>query len=397
MAFKVFSSLAAKLTLLVMAGSSLVFSLVLTYSYLDSRSIILAKAEEIARNLALSTAERMELELRAVQEITDQVAAVLGYAHLDDKEIRRLLKHNVQREPEIFGSTVAFEPFAFDPKIKWYAPYYCKEGNTVQYVNLATDSYNYESQEWYIKPKELKTPLWTRPYFDEGGGNVIMTTYAAPFFADSPDMPGRKVAGIVTADLSVEWLTKHLESIRVAASGYCFLISETGVFLAHPNKDLIMRQSIFSVAERPGLGHLKEVGRIMLKDRDGFLDLGKAPTGQESFLGFARLPNNGWSLGVVFPKKELFSDIEKLYRANAVIALAGSLLLLAMSLIVARSIARPLRRMADVTGRVASGELDLNLPESKRSDEVGRLAQAFSTMTVDLKRYIQELTVATAE
>jgi len=53
--------------------------------------------------------------------------------------------------------------------------------------------------------------------------------------------------------------------------------------------------------------------------------------------------------------------------------------------------------MADVTGRVASGELDLNLPESKRSDEVGRLAQAFSRMTVDLKRYIQELTVATAE
>lgn len=397
MAFIVFRSLAAKLTILVMVGSSLVFALMLTYSYLNSREIILAKAEESARNLALSTARNMQLELRAVEEITDQFALFLGHSHPDDKVLRELIRNNVKSEPEIFGSTVAFEPFEFDPKVQWYAPYYCKGVNAVQYVNLATDSYDYFSKDWYTKPKELKAPVWSPPYFDEGGGNVIMTTYSSPFFKEAGDGMDRKVAGVVTADLSVDWLTKHLTSVKAGATGYSFLISETGVFLAHPEKDLIMRESIFSVANRPGLAHLREVGRAMLEHEDGFLDLGKGVRGRESFLGFARLPNNGWSLGVVFPKDELFSDVAGLHRTNALIAFAGSALMLVMSLIIARSIALPLRRMAELTGRVAAGELDLTLPDTKRQDEVGRLAKAFSRMTVDLKRYIKELTEATAQ
>jgi sigma-B regulation protein RsbU (phosphoserine phosphatase) len=397
MAFIELRSLAAKLTILVMVGSSLILALILTYSYLSSRGIILGEATDGARNLALSTARNMQAELRAIEENTDKLATFFTYVHVDDKTLRDLIRINVEVEPEIFGSTAAFEPFAFDPKIQWYAPYYFREGKTVQYADLATASYHYYTKEWYTIPKALKTAVWSAPYFDEGGGNVIMTTYSAPFFKKPGKKEDKEVAGIVTADLSVDWLTKHLSSVKVGETGYCFLISDSGVFLAHPDKNLIMKESIFSVAERPGLARLKDVGRAMLSEQSGFLDLGKGVRGRESFLGFARLPSNGWSLGVVFPKDELFADTKRLYEYTAIIAVAGVALLLVMSLVVARSIAAPLKRMAQVTGRVAAGELDLKVPDTERKDEVGSLAKAFSQMNVDLKRYIKELTETTAE
>ncbi len=63
----------------------------------------------------------------------------------------------------------------------------------------------------------LKAPVWTDPYFDEGAGNTIMTTYARPFFERGGETAASKVKGIVTADVSLEWLTNLVYSVQVAA------------------------------------------------------------------------------------------------------------------------------------------------------------------------------------
>lgn len=54
--------------------------------------------------------------------------------------------------------------------------------------------------DWYQIPRLLNKPYWSEPYYDEGGGNIIMTTYSYPIY----DMQGNMVA-IFTADLSLEW------------------------------------------------------------------------------------------------------------------------------------------------------------------------------------------------
>ncbi len=43
---------------------------------------------------------------------------------------------------------------------------------------------------------ELKTPVWSEPYFDEGAGNILMATYSVPFF----QRDGRHSAGPVNGD-----------------------------------------------------------------------------------------------------------------------------------------------------------------------------------------------------
>ena len=52
--------------------------------------------------------------------------------------------------------------------------------------------------------------------------------------------------------------------------------------------------------------------------------------------------------------------------------------------------------MAAATEKVAHGDLDLDLSDIHRADEVGQLARSFTAMTQDLKKYIKDLTESTA-
>jgi class 3 adenylate cyclase len=380
-----YSSITFKMTLLVLGGTIVVFALVLAYSYMSSREIILAEAEKNARNLTLSVARRVEQEFRAVAKVPESFARFLENSPCDKETLHRLIQELVAANDEIFGSTVAFEPYRFKPEVEAYSPYYYKNKGGLDYESLGTPSYNYFQHDWYHVPAVMKTPTWSEPYLDSGGGGVLMITYSCPFFdRDRHGIPG-SLRGVVGADVSLEWLTRLLGSMTVGRRGYYFLTSNTGAFITHPNADYIMRESVFSMAEESAKPQWRTVGREMITSPSGFVDLSSRIDGEDSFLAYARIPSTGWCLGAVFPKDELLAELEELHRKTLIIAAVGICLLLAVSVLVARSIARPLRRMAEATGRVAQGDLDFDLSDIKSRDEVGMLAESFTRMTQGLK------------
>ena len=102
----------------------------------------------------------------------------------------------VESNPVICGSTVAMVD-------KNLAPYSYQQDGKVLTSSLATEAYDYKHQEWFVKPLELQGGYWSEPYYDEGGGNMLMTTYSIPV----TDKRGR-VAAVFTADVSLDWLTE---------------------------------------------------------------------------------------------------------------------------------------------------------------------------------------------
>jgi len=389
-------SIGFKITVLVLCGASLVFALALAYSYSYSRRIILEEAENSARNLSLSVARRIEQEFRAAGKVPKGLAAVLETSNPDNETLQRLIRRMVEESRELYGSTVAFEPHAFDERLRLFAPYCFKSKSGITCEQLGSESYDYLTKDWYHVPKVLKAPVWSDPFFDEGGGGIIMTTYSRPFFERGESGAEAKVKGIVTADVSLEWLTSLVCTVQVGHTGYCFIISDTGRFVTHPNPALIMAESLFSLAEERHDPALRVIGQAMGRDEWGFTEIGPALSGEEAFLAYARIPSPGWTLGAVFPKKELLADMNSLHKRTVLVAAGGLLLLLVVSGLVAGSIARPLRRMAAATQKVSHGDLDINLSDIDRQDEVGQLARSFTAMAVDLKKYIKDLTETTA-
>lgn len=387
-------SLAFKLSLFILASTTMVFLAAFGYNYVETRRLVMENVEENTRNLTLSTVHRIETVLRGVEGAPRYMAASLEHVDYSKAGLTKQIEKNVNLNPDIFGSAVAYEPYTYDPRSRDFCPYYSRLKNRLKLTYLGGKDYRYHLWDWYLLPKELDRAVWSEPYFDEGGGNTVMSTFSVPFYRNVLGV--RRFAGVVTADMSLDWLKEILSRVTIYRSGYAFLISGNGVFVTHPNKDLIMRESIFTFAEAAGDIALRNIGREMIRGGEGFVSLPEYFTGKKAWMYYASLPSAGWSIGVVIPEDELFADVRRLNRIVLAIGIAGLAFLFFVVTSISRNITRPLRKLAETTAEIANGSLDVTFPRERSRDEVGDLMTSFENMQLALREYIANLRETTA-
>lgn len=380
-------SLAFKLIVLLSGGCALVLLAIFAVNYRFSRRMIMAEVEENARNLTLRTANKIESVTLSVQKVPDSMARFMETGSMDNDRLHCLLRTVGAEDKQIVGVSAMFEPYAFEAEKRWYAPYYFKSGAGVSY----SETPNYPLEDYYQVPRELGTAVWSEPYVDPDA-KVLMVTYSAPF-----RYPGtKKFRGVISADISLEWLKDVVSSVRVLNTGDAFLISRDGTIITHPVRDFIMNDTIFSVAEARGDARLREVGRRMIRGESGFVRFESLARHKASWLYFAPVPSTGWALGVVFPEDEFMAPITSLNHTVAAIGLAGLALLVLVIVLVSRSITGPLSGMARAAEKIGTGDLEAWIPEVCSGDEVGKLSAALLYMKTSLKKYIKDLKATTA-
>ncbi len=386
--------IAFKLAALILSCTFIMVAVIVGYNYYFSRNIILRQAEASSRNLAQDTAGRIDSVLISVQKVADNIAFSLEDATLSKEEILKLNKRVLANNPEIYGMAIAFEPYFLEKDKLFFAPYYYRSNEGMKFSMLGSPTYRYFYMDWYQIPKELGRPVWTEPYHDQGGGGVLMATYSVPFYRT---VEGEKVfAGVVTADISLDWLEEMLEDISIYKTGFAFLLSRHGTFIAHPDENLVLNQTIFTLAEELNSPRLREIGRKMQAGDKAFVPLNKIFDESRQYLFYTGLKYGGWSLGILFPKDEMMAEVTKLSNVMFLIGLAGFTILALLIIYIARKITNPLRTLSGSALEIASGNLDLKLPEISSSDEVGALADSFLVMKNSLKDYIENLTTTTA-
>ncbi len=384
-------SIAFKLILVITLSSGLIFTAILSYNYYRSRAILQRELENNARNLALSSVNRVETVLTSVTKVTEGVARSLENGSLSHRELLALLRATVVDNHEIYGSCAAFEPGAHGGDSRPYGPYYYKERGKVIYD--PEDSFQYLRQDWYQISREIGKTEWTEPYYGDSGSSILMATCSVPFYGTADGM--KRLKGIVVSDVSLEWLTDMVASIKVLKTGYAFLISRNGTIVTHPDKMMIMNETIFSLAEARNDPRLRALGRKMIKGETDFIPYTDI-NGRKSWLYYAPIPSVGWTLAVVFPEAELLEQVRTLSLTGAAMGLAGILLLTIAVVFIARSITTPLQALAGATAAIARGDFETELPQARSRDEVGTLTTAFQVMNGSLKEYIRKLTETTA-
>lgn len=387
--------LTARLIVTLSLSGGLIFAVVFSVNDFFTSGMVEQQVMAHSRDVVMSAVSNIDQQLRGVARDEAVLVAKLETATpLSAAELKKLLKDHVSVNDEVFGATAAFEPAYSPHRQRRYAPYYFKRlDGEIAPADLAVASYNYPAQPWYTTPKELHAPVWSEPYFDDGGGNVVMTTYAVPFYRNENGV--RRFAGVATSDVSVEWLGKQISSLKLHRNGYAALFSRKGVYLSHPDRSLVMKESIFSVAERVGSPVLREIGLAIARQETGFVK-GKNIYGRESWIYYAPVPTTGWSLAVVFPADEMRADAAKASRMIVLLCAFGIVLLVLSIVLVARSMTRPLAEMTLAVQRIAGGDLDSVMPPVRIGGEVGALARSVTHMQRDLKEHIRELTETTA-
>lgn len=389
--------LSVKLILSIFLTIALIFLVIFVYNYNVSKGIISKNIEESATNLTQSTVNKVEKILAAVEKVPLNLAVLIeNYSYSSDK-LNNVLKLAVSNNDDLFGATIAFEPYSYKKDSLFYAPYFYKNGNDVELMYLGNDEYNYFLLDWYQIAKELDRPIWSEPYYDDGGGNILMCTYSVPFYRYEN---GKKIFwGIVTADVSLEWLQDIVSSIKVFETGYGIVISRTARIITHPDKNLIMNETLFSIAEEKNIPFMRQMGRDMIHGKSGIAiyDFQNLATGKPSWIAYAPIKANGWSVGIVYPVDELMADVYNFNKIVLFLGFIGGIVLLLLIIFISRSITKPLRNLATATVDFAAGNFDVELPEMKSKDEIGTLNQSFIAMQQALRNTIFQLQKANEE
>ena len=305
--------------------------------------------KEEATNRALSELEATELR---ITDILDQVeTAVRSNVWSIRKDLETpddlwaVTYRIVADNPMIMGSAIALKPDYYPSKGYYFAPYSYSDGNRIISLQLGSETYDYPTKEWYTKPLELGSGYWSEPYYDTGGGEALMTTFSMPV----QDWDGNDI-GVVTADVSLNWMTDLVGNVQVYPTAFNVMVSRSGQFMVCPSKALIMNKTIQQVAStfEDSLA-VRSVTRAMLSGERGSHIVHYKDTVEHVF--YAPLPRTGWSMATIVPHEEIYGNVQRINRLIRVLQLVGLLLLGFIIFFSARSQLR-LREVSEKKNRI---------------------------------------------
>lgn len=247
-----------------------------------------------------------------------------------------------------------------------------------------------------------KTARWAIPYVDATGGGLVVTI-AAPVYT------GAKFRGIVAADMQLSKITSQIEEINIGQTGYAFMIDDAGriISMSPAGYDLFgispenLDPEEYFKTTVLGEGSL-ELNEITKRMTSGGRGLVVFPVnGVDTYLAFAPVKSNGYSVGIVVPAAELQTAImtarnETQSQIRSAARLAGIILviLLVASVLIgfriSQRITAPIARLTEAANRIVAGDLTAQAANTS-ADEIGVLARAFNTMTTRLRETLAGL------
>lgn len=387
------NSLSFKIILRVLISCIALGFMIFAIQYTYTRYVVEHSTRENARLLANNAVNEIEKVLRPVEMLPENLAWMMESNVLSDDSLYSFLTKLVHNNPAIYASAVAFEPGMGKQGLKYFAPYAHREGSKIRTTQLGSSEYDYFIMDWYQIPSMLRIPYWTEPYFDTGGANALLTTYSVPFFLKRNGQ--RVLGGVITIDISLDWLTDIVNSVKIFNTGYAFLITRTGAFVTHPNREFIMNQSIFTIAKEENSPAMREIGRTMIHGKNGYTSLKTTKEGKR-WIYYTFLPSTKWSLGVVFPHNEMYSDIRKLTWLILLLSVLGLGSLVFFTVRIINRQIMPLAKFAHSARIIAEGNFDVELPQSVSGQEMKELHDSFEFMQKELAVYVVDLKETTS-
>ena len=301
------------------AGAGLLLVLVAAVT-LEATSLIQSYfAQKGLKEEASMRAEtQMDATINRIMDIVNQTESAvrnsewiaqwcLGFLDSLPNVSRRIVADN----PVVMGSTLALVP-GYSRRYPLYAPYAFREADTLSLVSLATEAYDYPSQEWFREPLERNAGYWSEPYTDEGGGEVLMTTFSVPI-ADTKGRP----AAVLTADIALDWLTELLGQIQIYPNACSFMASREGRLMVSETPEFKALQEAPQYQSLHTAMMAGNSGNVTLKYQD-----------RKSHAYYAPVERTGWSMCILIPDEDIYGSFYRTSLLVLVFQLLGLVLLI---------------------------------------------------------------------
>ncbi|MCP4215843.1 MAG: hypothetical protein GY765_14415 [bacterium] len=295
--------------LLFLAIVFLVYNLILVSNDMEK------EVTEKAGNEGKRVATQLEREFAAVMVTANRFADKVAAGKIPREDLKSHLEQVLDKNPDIFGFGIAFQPNADTPGTPLFAPYYVRTETGLEYRPVQ-NYYDYTTRKdeckWYYQTLERQTADWSEPYMGKASG-TLLAEYTIPLYAPG-DKNKEKPLGVLFINYSLEGLKKLMHSLDLGKSGYGFMLSREGTFLAHPRKDYVDQQIKFQSTlyklKKSERDKISNAIRNLKKGKGGVIEIDSHVTGETLLMFFHNIPSTGWPLIAVFMKHDMPLDQE---------------------------------------------------------------------------------------
>lgn len=390
-------SLRAQIAILVSTAVVVAYGLMFIINLVSDRTQMLEKNDIRLKLLALYMADQLGSRFNNVSNQADQLAARIDEkTPTYSKEIYDLMEQYYLTNPDIYGGAVAFDEFMFSDRQRYYCLFLARDPETqtfrrgrlpVEYDYLDPSG---PQSSWFTNPKATGKPYWTRPYYDDGGGDTWMLTYAAPFHK------GSTFAGTVNVDVAIDtpvaWMFEVIDKTpaEVKEKAYCFLTDEEEFLISHPDTQAVKeRRKVTDILQRaeivsgPSADSTSEI--VVYRATN------TADAGAKGWQRITRAPvgDTGWFLYAVDAEDNALAD----FNSRAYRSFIWMFVVLGLFFVVLRRFANRLTKpLVDATGfatDLRDGHLEKRMQAPKQL-ECGRLVTALNDMAETLERRTME-------
>ena len=264
--------------------------------YYANKGIRQEASQHAASELSEARAQIMDIVNQAEAAVRNNIWISRLCLNTPDT-LARIPELVVQGNPVVTGSTVALVP-GHSKRFPLFSPYVVRDttlSEGIRTLSLATAEYDYPSKEWFYVSLTDPDGYWSEPYFDEGGGDLLMTTFSFPVTDGKGD-----VAAVLTADISLDWLTSVVSRMQFYPNAVSTIVSRAGNTLVTAGTPSDKKEKCQTYTE--------EVDRT------------------------------GWSLSITIPEEDLLADVRKVGVAVVLFSLLGLLMLAVILRIVTQSL-----------------------------------------------------------
>ncbi len=214
------------------------------------------------------------------------------------------------------------------------------------------------------------------PVVSRGTGHVIIVN-------EAPIKKNGQIVGAVIGNVPVSTIGEVLAQLQLGDTGEAYLIKQDGTMITVPKYE---KQLIDQGLVKDADGKVLETAVLNYKmDTFASQQIAAGNSGTSTYLNYVGqkvigsytwIPSLRWGLVIEQNQNEVMAQVNRFVLTSVAIDFVIILAIILIVIFVTRSIARSIREMSDVAGKLAVGNLKLQV-NAKGNDEIGLLARSF--------------------
>jgi signal transduction histidine kinase len=206
-------------------------------------------------------------------------------------------------------------------------------------------------------------------------------TYFSPVYFRKESEPYMTIAmpqsggGVTVAEVNLKFIWDVVSQIKVGKAGIAYVVDRTGALIAHPDISLVLQKT--------SLDNLEQV-KAAITPNGPEVTTAHDPKGREVLSAHSTIAPLGWVVFVDQPLEEALEPLRASARRTGLLVVAGILLSIAVSALLARRMARPIQVLQESAAKIGAGDLAHQI-ELRSGDELETLADEFNRMTSRLR------------